>query len=315
MRFPFQLTSISMLCVAVSAGAAGEGVQHDPQDVLAYRGDTVLTQDAMAGALDQVPAESRSTFVRDREKISFMINALLLNKKLAGEAYEDGLDKDPLIQERLKLAVEKELAMAWEERMMDEAPEADFEAIAHERYIAEPEQFRTPEKVDVSHILIKAEGRSEEQAEELAAELAEQLKAEPERFEEFVERYSGDPGRHANKGRFPAVTRGQMVRPFEKAAFAMSEPGEISAPVKSRFGWHIIRFNGRTESEPIPYEEVRERLVRAAMKEHRARYRDTTIAKLVEDPVEFPDGALEAMLKRQFGENLERAPVLPGQDH
>jgi len=314
MRNMHSIMSILILGALLASPCVSAGEHaHDPAEVLAYQGDTVLTQSAIDGAFAQVPAEGRALFIRDREKVQFTINALLLNKKMAEEARAAGMDQDPLVHERLKLAVEKELALAWRERILEQAPEADYEAIAYEKYLANAEQFKSPETLDVSHILIKTDKRSDAEAAEIATGLAEQLKSDPGRFDEFVQKHSEDPSRYSNEGRFPEVQRGQMVAPFEKAAFAMQEPGEISEPVKSRFGYHIIRFNGRRAEAQLPFEDVRDRLVRVARKEHRERYRDQHIARLVNEPVEFPEGALEIMVKRHFGEKLERAPAVPGQ--
>jgi parvulin-like peptidyl-prolyl isomerase len=87
-------------------------------------------------------------------------------------------------------------------------------------------------KIDASHILVKSEDE--------AKTIAEQLKAGSS-FEEVARAKSICPSGKKG-GTLGWFTRGQMVKEFEKAAFSMKK-GQVSPPVKSQFGWHIIKVN------------------------------------------------------------------------
>ncbi|MFT5140216.1 MAG: peptidyl-prolyl cis-trans isomerase C [Lysobacterales bacterium] len=283
---------------------------HDPNKILAYQGKHVISQNEIDGAFNRIPDNLRLGFIRDGNKVETLLTTLMVNKIMAADAYRVGIDQDPLVQERLKLAVEEELALIRNEQLNRNAPEADFDALAYEIYLAKQDEFYTQEVIDVSHILISTKQRDEDEASKLAESLKSQLDLDPSIYDEMIIEFSEDPSKDANKGHFPSVVRGQMVRSFERVAFRMTEPGEISTPVKSEFGFHIIRFNGRKEPRKLEFDRVKERLVVEARSKNQKNYHDTYLLKLLSDPLEFPDGALEIMVKRYFGENLELAPTL-----
>lgn len=108
--------------------------------------------------------------------------------------------------------------------------------------------------VDVSHILVG----TQREAEEIAAEV------DPDTFAQVAEERSQDPGSAANGGSLgvlvESVFRSQFDPTFVEAALAL-DPGEISAPVQTQFGWHVIYLQG-TQVQPL--EEVREQIVATA---------------------------------------------------
>jgi parvulin-like peptidyl-prolyl isomerase len=99
-----------------------------------------------------------------------------------------------------------------------------------------------------------------------------------------------------------------MVKPFEETAFALRDPGEISAPVKTNYGYHIIRLDQYYPAAVLPFEEIKEQASEQAHKDYIDGYRKNYLRVTLSDPVVIPDGAAEEMAKRYFGENLELAP-------
>lgn len=104
------------------------------------------------------------------------------------------------------------------------------------------------DQVKARHILVK----TKEEAEKIAAE----AKANPEKFGDLAAKYSTEPGAAERKGDLGAFGRGRMVKPFEDAAFAM-QAGQISDPVQTQFGWHVIQVYERTT---VPFEQVQKEL-------------------------------------------------------
>ena len=280
----------------------------DPEQILAYQGGVTLSQQEIDAVFNKLPASERLLFVRDGGKVDQLINSLLQRKLIAREAVAAGYDKDPLMAARLELEQQKVLAEAWMEKYLEDAPAADFEALAYEHYLANPEAYRSDEILDVSHILIGIESRGISEARELAASLRMQLEEEPTRFDDLVAEYSDDPLKQNNGGRYAEMSRGMMVGPFERAAFKLEQVGDISEPVETQYGFHIIRLNGRAGNELQEYGEVRDQAVADARRRYLDNYRHIYLTKLLSDPVVIPDGAVEVMAKRHFGENLERAP-------
>ncbi|MGI6130579.1 MAG: peptidylprolyl isomerase [Bacillota bacterium] len=112
--------------------------------------------------------------------------------------------------------------------------------------------YDQPEMVRASHILVE----DEEKAKEIQSKLAEGAD-----FAELARNESTDPMSAAEGGDLGFFARGRMVAEFEKAAFAMS-PGQTSAPVKSEYGYHIIRVTDRKDAHEATFDEVKEDIER-----------------------------------------------------
>jgi peptidyl-prolyl cis-trans isomerase C len=130
-------------------------------------------------------------------------------------------------------------------------------------------RFRSAELHEAAHILIAAEAGQEAKAEQAARDLITTLQRDPSGFEAAARAFSACPSREQG-GNLGQITRGQMVAEFDRALFAMA-PGAISdAPVRTRFGFHIIRLDRRIEGRELPFEMVSERIA-AFLAESRAR--------------------------------------------
>jgi peptidyl-prolyl cis-trans isomerase D len=157
-----------------------------------------------------------------------------------------------------------------------EVSDADLE----EAYTEEQERFQTAEERRARHILITVEGGDEAGAEAEAEALLGRAQA-GEDFATLAAESSDDAGTKTQGGDLGWIGRGLLVGPFEDALFAM-QPGEISGPVKSDFGYHIIRLDeirsGRTqtfaEARDALAEELRTRKAEDAFYEQANRLRD-----------------------------------------
>ncbi|HSG75978.1 MAG TPA: SurA N-terminal domain-containing protein [Burkholderiales bacterium] len=129
----------------------------------------------------------------------------------------------------------------------DAVSEADLKAA----YEARASQYRVDEQRRASHILVQSEAE--------ATKLAAEVRKNPGRFAELAKKHSQDPGSAADGGDLGFFGRGMMVPAFEEAAFRLRE-GEISAAVKSDFGWHLIRLTGIQPAKVRPLAEVRDEL-------------------------------------------------------
>ena len=291
-----------------SANAEEIAVQVDPAEIIAYSGELYLTQNELDAAFTKIPEKDRLAFIRDGAKVDQVIQSLIKRKALANDATRAGYDQSPLMPEMILLTAQKELAENWLREVIRNAPEADFETMAYEDYISNPDTYRTEEVIDISHILIGNKERSNRDAELLAQLLITRLEKDPSIYKELVMEYSDDPAKAANGGRYPEMHRGQMVAAFEKAAFALKEPGQISVPVQTDYGFHIIRLNARHGNVLPDYDEVKAQAVATAKQNYYQNYQKMYLRNLLSDPIVIPDGAVEIMAKRHFGENLELAP-------
>ena len=282
--------------------------KNDPEIVFAYQGEAVLTQDGIDAAFSKIPPEYRSAFIRDGGQVDRMVRNIMKVEVIALDALANNLDEDPVVRERMIQAAHQELAEAWVEKLAESAPEADYEALAYEDYLANPEAYQTKEYIDVTQILIGTEDRSPEAALELAQSLQSRAIESPESFTELVMEFSDDPAKAKNNGNYKRVSRGQMAKPFEDAAFGLEEEGQVSQPVQTEYGYHIIRLEKRYEPQAQEFEMVREQAVTKMKARYQAQYQDRYIKALLAEGIVLPEGSVEVMLKRHFGENLENAP-------
>lgn len=121
------------------------------------------------------------------------------------------------------------------------------------------ERFESPERRKARHILITAgEGVDDAAAKKKAEELTAKAKAGAD-FSQLAKENSKDPGSAQQGGDLGWAQRGTMVGPFEEALFAMQKD-EIRGPIKTQFGYHVIRLDGIESGGVRPYEEVRPEL-------------------------------------------------------
>jgi len=135
-------------------------------------------------------------------------------------------------------------------------------------YEANKDQFRTPERAKVRHILIKTLEKPKDQEDALkkkAEDLLKQIKGGAD-FAELAKKNSDDTVSAAKGGDLDWVARGQTVKPFEDATFAL-QPKQISDIVKSEFGFHIIQTMEKDTARLKPFEEVKDQLAKDQAKQ------------------------------------------------
>ncbi|MDG2047012.1 MAG: peptidylprolyl isomerase [Halioglobus sp.] len=153
-------------------------------------------------------------------------------------------------RERLLMAEQLELEVQAALR------DTDWDALAKEYYTANKAGYTTDEQVSAAHILISLADRTHEEAQARANEVVLRLQA-GEDFHALAQEYSDDKSNAGKGGELGFFTRNRMVKPFADAAFAMTEEGEVSAPVETQYGYHIIRFNERIAGRQRGFEEVK----------------------------------------------------------
>jgi parvulin-like peptidyl-prolyl isomerase len=270
-------------------------------EILAQRGKGVITYQMFAARADKIPANIRQPTLRDRNRLQDVLSSMLLRTQLAADAREAGFDKEPIVIDRMQLAADYELAEAWLQHYVESQPDADYEQLAHEYFLLNQAMMVSSPKYDVSHILISNKDRSDEEAEAIAEDVYQQLLTNPELFGELVVKYSEDPSAGSNHGSFSGVKKGTMVKPFEDAALAL-QPGELTGPVKTEFGYHIIRLDAYNEPKSLEFDDVKAGLIDAERKKHEERVKLDYLETLTSLEVKMTEEQLGEMVSRQFGD-------------
>ncbi len=132
---------------------------------------------------------------------------------------------------------------------------------AREYYEKTKENFRQPESVRASHILIKVPADADEATKQKALARIEEIKkqlANGADFAELARKYSEGPSAKRG-GDLGFFQRGQMVKPFEEAAFAL-KPGAVSDVVTTRFGYHLIKVAEHVNESVVPFDAIKDRI-------------------------------------------------------
>ena len=133
---------------------------------------------------------------------------------------------------------------------------------ARRHYNDAPRRYSKPGAREASHILLSLNEHADPAAEEAARAQAARLASEARGGADFAELariHSADPGSAERGGDLGVILKGVMVQPFEQAVFALGE-GEISEPVRTQYGYHVIKVTRVSESVITPFEEVRDEI-------------------------------------------------------
>ena len=242
----------------VVKAAPAKPVAAAPKDgkVVITVGNETVTDKEFEALIDTLPDQLKAQARMGRKKE--IAEQVARVKMLAQEARRMGLDKDPQYATRIQFQVENMLAGAVYNEMQKKATVDD--ADLKKRY---EEAKAGAEEVNARHILIRAKGSpsplgtgkkelTEEEALAKAQDLRKKILA-GEDFAEVAKKESDDPGSANVGGDLGSFRHGQMVPAFEQTAFSLPA-GQVSEPVKTQFGYHLIKVEKHTTKT---YEEMK----------------------------------------------------------
>lgn len=233
-----------------------------------------LARDRMIDQTLMAQESQKRDYVIDAEEINLgMKNWISQNG--GKKAFSKG--KHPVIKTEDDLRKEITSQIQFNRLLEEESTgETVSESEAKKYYDARPDLFETEVLLTASHILKMAKTEEEfDRAEEQIIEIRKKI----ENGEAFVDLIKKESDDSQNEGHLGTFGKGRMVPPFEKAAFAL-KVGEISEPVKSQFGWHLIELHDRKEPEVTSFEEVKEKIIEYLGERRKDRVFDQFLDKL-----------------------------------
>lgn len=260
-----------VLAFALTGGALAADLGAKPGDVLAKVEDVIITQ----GELDEIIASANPS-QQEYFRTAAGKRALLKDMTSSTLFYIWGRDNKIMETEKYRHTIEeikKRIAgtMVIEQVISDvKVPDEDVQAY----YDGHKAAFMVPESVRASHILIgvaeDADSKAWDKARKDLKDLRKDIAAGRITFEDAAKEKSDDTSK-ANGGDLGYFTRGQMVPEFEKAAFE-TKVGEVSSPVKTQFGYHLVKVTDKKEAFTRTLDEVKEDLREQLLQQKR---RDT----------------------------------------
>ena len=167
-------------------------------------------------------------------------------------------------------------------------------------YERRKDTFAAPDQVVAAHILVRVNPSggptADEEAKAKAEKLAARAKAPGADFAKLANENTEDPSGKGKGGELPPFGRGQMVPEFEQAAFDMA-PGEIRGPIKTQFGYHVIKLIRKEPAHTRPFEEVRGQIA-SELSEKRAQAETDRRARELSERLKHMKNASDEELRR-----------------
>ncbi|MNP26001.1 putative peptidyl-prolyl cis-trans isomerase Cbf2 precursor [compost metagenome] len=168
---------------------------------------------------------------------------------------EASLDKTKEFETEVEKFKKELLTQMVINKVISEVTVTDEEALKY--YEENRSMFSEPENVTAKHILISSE--------EEANKIKKEIESNNVTFEEAASQYSSCPSKEQG-GNLGSFSRGMMVPEFEEAAFA-SEIGVVTEPVKTQFGYHLIKVEAKNAGKDLDFEEVKDGVVNQLLQE------------------------------------------------
>lgn len=248
MRLPILLT-VAALAACGPKAPPGSAIPTSGA-VLVKLDDSVVTQGQIDALIRLLPLDQ--TDLLDGPQRNEILNELVVEQRLYDEAIAEGLHNDKTVQLEIAVATRQRLA----ELQLRASAEAAATDVAVAKRYRESLGGQTRAEVKARHILVETQ------------EQAQAIKAELDGGADFVtlaqERSTGPSG--PDGGDLGWFTSGQMVGPFADAAFG-AEKGQVTDPVRTKFGWHVILVEDKRDQQPLEEAapEIRQALIEEAL--------------------------------------------------
>lgn len=198
-----------------------------------------------------------------------ILTQLINNKLLLLDAKRNLFEAEAEYRERLNLLKDQLLVSYASEKLIRAVTVTDADTESY--YNEHKAELVGEESVSASHILVDSEER--------ALEILKKIEAGELSFADAAKEYSSCPSKE-NGGSLGEFSRGQMVPEFDTKVFEM-QVGEITkVPVKTQFGYHLIKLDGKTEAREIPYTEIKEKIKEVVLQEKQKKAYDSKINQL-----------------------------------
>jgi len=275
------------LAAAIALPAAATALAQD--EVVVRVGDATITNADVSRATDMLGP--RLTQVPEEQRREVVIQALIDLQVMANAARAAGIDESEDFKAELSFLESQALRDIYFEQEIEGSVGEDEVRARYEEEIA---KLDPQEEIQARHILVETAEEADELIDELDngadfAELAQQHSTGP----------SGPKG-----GDLGYFSKGQMVPEFEAAAFALEPGAYTEEPVKTQFGFHIIKVEDKREQQPPAFadveEQLREAMVRELLTQRLAELKDATTVERLDAPA---DAAAESDAATTSGGN------------
>lgn len=260
----------ALIALGALVGACGKAPSASSEskgEVLAKVNDVEITVADFRREMERLPAHLKAAVATPEGQRQFLED-MIKRELLLQEAGRRKLDQRPDVVDRVadfrrRLLLEGLLSEEIEKKITLEDQEAKAYFTGHQ------EEFNG-EQIHARHLLVRTEVEAKQVLDRLG---------KGEKFEELAKELSLDKASGQRGGDLQFFQRGQMVPEFEQAAFAL-KVGQVSGPVKSPFGYHIIRLEERRPGKPETYDQVKDQLQQRLLADKQRKHFDEWMGDL-----------------------------------
>ncbi|MFO0989758.1 MAG: peptidylprolyl isomerase [Alphaproteobacteria bacterium] len=231
--------ALALAAPAFAQDKAPDPVVADVNGEKVHLSDLVATYRALPQRLQQVPFE---------QLYKPLLEHQIAIRLLAAEGRKAKLQESEAVQKRLKYIEGQYVYEAYIEKIVGERATEDKLKAAYAEFVKD---YKGEDEVRASHILVKSEQE--------AKDIINQLEKGAD-FAKLAKEKSTDPSKDRNSGDLGFFGKEQMVKEFAEAAFALKKGETTKAPVKTQFGWHVIRVTDRRAAAAPKFDDVKEQL-------------------------------------------------------
>lgn len=265
---------ILCICLALPAWA---------QDVILARNQwTSVTKADFEQEIARIPKDQQFQYLASAERVARTVEAILVTKTLAAQARDAGIHEEAAVKAEIAAASEKILARHRTERAEAAMAVPDLTKRAEELYKSDPRKYSEKDIVHAMHILIDARCRSADAAKTRALEARAEIAA-GKPFAEVARKYSDDPSVAKNGGDLGPILIDNLSPAFVEAALAL-KAGDLSQPVLTNFGYHVIRLESVKKGRQYSFGEVRESIIAEVRDNWMKQQRKEFVQRITADP-------------------------------
>lgn len=232
------------------AAAADDKAPASPDKVIATIDGKPITEGDLAVAESEIGSDMGT--MPGPQKRASLLEFLIDNQLFAEAAEKDKLDQSADFQTRLTYLKRRALRELYFEKVIKTGV---TDADARKIYDEQVKLLKPEEEVSARHILVDTEAE--------AKALKEKIDKGAD-FSQLAKENSKDPGSKDDGGNLGYFGHGQMVPQFEEVVFKLKK-GEVSDPVKTQFGWHLVKLEDRRVKQPPAFEIVKDRIIQSLL--------------------------------------------------
>jgi peptidyl-prolyl cis-trans isomerase C len=287
MKKLYILLLVIFVISACSKRAEDEKKSVQSGDYIARVGTHAITADDISERLSAIPDYARAVY--DGEQgLRNIVDELIKTELLYLQARKEGLDNAPdyiaKVEDYKKFAL---VGMLFEKIVASRVEVSEKDA--RDYYGRNKADFTRPQRIKASHVLVKTRSEAEEILKEIKGGKS---------FGELARKRSIDTNSADNGGNLGFFSMGEMSQEFEEVAFSLKR-GEISKPVKSRYGYHIIKVTDRKEEETVEFSQVKDIIIQRLEQEKEQTAFNEYIEKIKNDyPVETNEAKLRELINQ-----------------